>query len=145
MALSSFSSHSHRAMFSDTEGQPVKSPQLRQLSPTHLGSASGSWCGQLLSPHCAPEMDMATTTGPTCPGNEGLGLQGDFQLSVRQTDRQTAQGEPPLSAELGHCPVTKGTKPPGWPHVSLDMLGAVRGEGRLLGPTHKTATWPRSS
>lgn len=116
MALSSLSSPSHWAMFSDTEGQPVKSPQLRQLSPTHSGSASGAWCGQLLSPHRAPAMDAATTMGPTCPGNEGLGLQRNFQLSVRQTDGQTAQDKPPLSAELGHRPATKGTKPPGWLH-----------------------------
>lgn len=116
MAPSSLSSRSHQAVLGDAEAQPVKSPQLCQPSSPCPGPASGWWCGRLLPPHHAPEMDVAATVGPARPRNRSMGLQGSSQLSARQTDGWTAQDEPPPSAELGHIPCTRGIKPPGRLH-----------------------------
>lgn len=104
MAPSSLSSCSRQAMLSDAEAQLVKSPLLHQLSPPCPGLASSSQHGHLFPPHHAPETDMATTMGAAHLGNQGMGVQGNSQLSVRQTDGQTAQDEPPPPAQLGHIP-----------------------------------------
>lgn len=80
------------------------------------------------------------------PGMGHGRLQGNSKLSVKQTE-QTAQDEPPLSAELGLILCTSGIKPSGHLHGLLpsSRLGADWSEEGLLGHFHLAVTWPRPS
>lgn len=141
MAPSSLSSRSRQAMLGNAEAQPVKAPQLHQLSPPCPRPASSSPWGWLLPPHHAPERDMPTTMGPAHLSNRGTGLQGNSQLSARQTDGQTAQDEPPPSAELGHIPGTRGIKPPRCLHSPV-CPQAGQGQSRVrVSSCVPSATW----
>lgn len=128
------SSLSYEAILSDADVQAVKSPQLHQLSLLCLGPDSGLWHRHLLPPHHWTHFHR---------WEWGHETPGKFP-AVSETDRQTAQDEPLLSAELGLILLTSGIKPSGHLHglVALSRLGADCG---LLGPFHPAVTWPRPS
>lgn len=74
-------------------------------------------------------------------GNRGTGLTGNSYLSARQTDGQTAQDEPPPSAELGHSPGARAIKLPGCLHSPGCPQAGQGQSGVRVGSSVPSATW----
>lgn len=114
------SSLSYEAILSNTDVQAVKSPQLHQLSLLCLGPASGLWHERLLPPH----KHFHHWIHFHCR-EWGHATPGQFQLSVKQTDRQPRISHLYwLSWDSSYAPVTIWTPP--WPRA-LQQVGSRLG------------------
>lgn len=130
------------------------------LPPSHMRPSPATLTSRLWNPHsyischccawgqtvaCGMGICFLLTLDPFPPlGMEAWDSREVPFPAVSETDRQTAQDEPLLSAELGLILLTSGIKPSGHLHglVALSSLGADWG---LLGPFHPAVMWPRPS